>query len=293
MKIKNYIKKRFKYILREKYPSIYRPDSRPYISGDTLRKFSDHVFDETRSVIPENIKKNDIVFLKTDLKEIYFKNYHKNIKSEYILISHNSDVCLEESDLYYLDSKIIHWFGMKLNIESNDKISPVPSGLENKYLRANGNIKNFEEVLKNPIKDKKEKVLSSFNIHTNFQVRNNLNKLVLNDPKVDIKKFTKNTDYLNELSSYKYNLCPEGNNFESHRIWESLIFGVTPIVLKNHVNNNFHKLGVPLLIIDSWEELRNLSIEDLDDLNKENFNKEYKIFSMFNYWKDLINSKKI
>ncbi len=89
MKIKNYIKKRFKYILREKYPSIYRPDSRPYISGDTLRKFSDHVFDETRSVIPENIKKNDIVFLKTDLKEIYFKNYHKNIKSEYILISHN------------------------------------------------------------------------------------------------------------------------------------------------------------------------------------------------------------
>jgi len=193
----------------------------------------------------------------------------------------------------YLDSKIIHWFGIKLNIESNEKISPIPIGLENKYLRANGKIKNFKNVLRNPVCDKKEKVLSSFNIHTNFEVRKNLNELVLNDPKVDIKKFTKNTDYLKQLSTYKYNLCPEGNNFESHRIWESLIFGVTPIVCKNHINNNFYKMGIPLLILDSWEELRNLSIQDLDDLNRVNLNKEYKIFSMFNYWKDLINSKKI
>ena len=55
MNIKNYIKNRLRYILREKYPSIYRPDSKPYISGDTLRKFSDHIFDETTSIIPENI----------------------------------------------------------------------------------------------------------------------------------------------------------------------------------------------------------------------------------------------
>ena len=81
-----------------------------------------------------------------------------------------------------------------------------------------------------------------------------------------------------------------GNNYESHRIWESLIFNCTPVVRSNNVNNNFN-LGVPLLIIDDWSYLDDLTFEDLVNLNQINENKEYCKFSTWKFWKDLIESK--
>ena len=38
---------------------------------------ADHVFDEGKTLNPSKVKKNDIVFLKTELKEIFFNYYHK------------------------------------------------------------------------------------------------------------------------------------------------------------------------------------------------------------------------
>ena len=57
-----------------------------------------------------------ILFLKTDLKNIYFNNYHNEIKEPYILICHNSDDSIEEEDMEFIDSKIIYLFAQKLNV---------------------------------------------------------------------------------------------------------------------------------------------------------------------------------
>ena len=72
--------------------------------------------------------------------------------------------------------------------------------------------------------------------------------------------------------------------FESHRIWESLNFNVTPIVLNNIVNNNFFDIGVPLLLIDSWGDLKKMSIEDLNKLNSVNIGKDYQKFCRLDFW---------
>ena len=92
-----------------KFPGLYRPDSLPFVSGDTFRKISDHIFDESKSFDPKKVQNNDIVFVKTDLKDIYFNSFHNNIRSKYILICHNSDSSFEESDVNFIDEKIIHW----------------------------------------------------------------------------------------------------------------------------------------------------------------------------------------
>ena len=136
-----------------------------------------------------------------------------------------------------------------------------------------------------------KKILCSFNVHTNFNERKPLIEKVKNNNLYDIRKFTSNYEYLSELSKYKFILCPEGNNFESHRIWESLIFNCTPIVRSNTVNTNFFNLGVPLLIIDDWSYLNGLTFDDLVNLNQINKNKEYRKFSTWKYWKELIESK--
>ena len=61
------------------------------------------------------------------------------------------------------------------------------------------------------------------------------------------KTFDNNLEYLKELSKYKFSLCPPGNGLDTHRVWESLLVGTIPIVEDNELNNNFLKMGVPLV----------------------------------------------
>ena len=291
---KNLISNKINNYIRLKKPKLYRPTSKPFISGDTFRNYSDHIFDESQTLKPSKVKKNDIVFLKTDLKKIYFENYHPEIKNPYYLISHNSDESVDKTDIKFIDSKIKHWFAMKLNTQANDKVSPLPAGLENARYRNNGKVKNFKKIIDNNdylLSNKTKRILCSFNPNTNYQVRKPLLDISKKHPDIDIANFDNQFKYLENLSTYKFNLCPEGNNFESHRIWESLLFGCTPIVLNNIVNQNFFNLGVPLLILNSWDELKSYTCLDLEKLNKINFNKNYDQFVRFDYWKKYINSK--
>tara|TARA_A100001011_G_C14175299_1_gene784385 strand:- start:783 stop:1163 length:381 start_codon:yes stop_codon:yes gene_type:complete len=109
---------------------------------------------------------------------------------------------------------------------------------------------------------------------------------------IDIRNFSESKTYIKELSNYSFNLCPEGNNFESHRIWESLIFKTTPIVINNIVNQNFYNMGIPLIMLDNWNDLSNLDINDLKRINARNLEKNYEIFVNLNFWKSQIISAK-
>tara|TARA_Y100000816_G_scaffold292501_1_gene288134 strand:+ start:1658 stop:2554 length:897 start_codon:yes stop_codon:yes gene_type:complete len=295
MKInKRILTNRINNYLIQKNPNLYRPSSNPYISGDTFRKLADHIFDETQTLKPLNVDKDDIVFLKTDLKRVYFEHYHTKIQNPYYLITHNSDEAVNTSDLKLIDSKVQHWYAMKLNTKANEKVSPIPAGLENARYRNNGKVNNFKKVLKSDeylLSNKSNKILCSFNPNTNFDIRQPLLEIANGHPEINVKRFNNSLEYLYNLSTYKFNLCPEGNNFESHRIWESLLFGCTPIVIKNVVNMNFFDLGVPLLMLNSWDELKNYTCLDLEKLNKVNFNKKFEQFVTLDFWKKFIKSK--
>ena len=272
-------------------PKLYRPSSKPFISGDTFRKMADHIFDETKTIKPFKVKTNDLVFVKSDLLNIYFENYHPEINNPYILISHNSDENVDDSYMKYIDDKIIHWFCFKLNFESTKNVTPLPAGLENKRYGVNGIVKNYLKVKK--LKVNKAGILCSFNENTNYSERHDLKILSLRHKDISVINYDSPFEYLLGLNKFKFNLCPDGNGGESHRIWESLLFGVTPIVLRNRMNLNFFSMGVPLLMLESWEELNQLSYAKLNELNNINDNKSYIKYTSYNFWNDLIQTKKI
>lgn len=291
--IKNKLGNQFRRVTVDRYPFLYRPSSKPFLTGDSLRFFSDHVFDESKSFNPIKVKNGDVIFLNTGLKNIFFNHYHPMIREPYKLITHNSDYPVGAEDLKYLDEKIIHWFSSKLNTPATNKISCLPYGIENKRYMKNGKVKNFKKVLMETKKNKKErKVFCSFNPSTNPNHREQIHKNAMQRQDIFVvKNFTDNLKYLRELTKYKFNLCPEGNFFESHRIWESLIFGCTPIVEKNTVNENFFNIGIPLVILDSFDELTTISYEELEQKNKINEGKSYSVFSNLDYWIKIINNK--
>jgi len=284
---KQYLSNKFRDITLNRNPKIYRPSSEPFISGDTLRKKSRHHFDETKTLNPRKVNKNDIVFVKTELKEIYFKNYHSKIEAPYILIFHNSDDSFDEESKQYLDEKITHCFAQNLNIDSNKQISPLPIGFENKRYRVNGKVSNLQNALRLNYK-KEDKIFCSFNKNTNYQKRNVILNQIKSKENFVFKTFDNNFEYLKELSKYKFSLCPPGNGLDTHRVWESLLVGTIPIVEDIALNNNFIKMGIPLVLYRTIDEIeQNISKKTYIDTN--NFLK----FTQIDYWWNIIQGKKI
>ncbi len=272
------------------FPGVYRPSSKPYISGDTFRKMADHIFDETTGFKPEEVKEGDIVFLKSDLIYIYFKYFHKRIGNRYILLTHNSDFIIQEKDKILYDDKVIHWFSQNLNFPANDNFSILPIGLENKRYLNNGLIYYFKIYKKS---QKSSLILSSFNEITNNE-RRLVNEIIKDNKLVTSKTFQNNKLYKKHMSSFKFNICPPGNGVDTHRFWESLMFKTVPIVVKTEFTSNLQNLGVPGLYLNNWSDLNKLSEEELNTVYKEIVEKNnFEVFLSYVFWKELIKKTSI
>lgn len=272
-------------------PKFLRLSSKPYISGDTFRKISDHIFDETKTLNVSSVKKNQIVFLKTDLKDIYFKEFHPKIQNEYLLITHNSDHNVSLKDMDYLDEKIIHWFSVNLSFKAQDKISLLPIGFENRRYQNNGKLSNLNSAYE--LKEEKTKlVLASFNISTNYYKRKELYEISILNNLIDNKIFNTPREYICNLKKYKFLLCPEGNGIDTHRIWESLLVNTVPIMLKSSFSKNLSSLGIPVFTVNSWSELNELSEGELNSVYEKYKSFEFNKYVKFDYWMNTIYSKK-
>ena len=289
---KQIIGNNFRNLTLNKFPKLYRPDSLPYVSGDTFRKFADHIFDESKSIDPKKVQNNDIVFLKTDLKEIYFDNFHNEIKTKYIVVCHNSDTSFQPGDMKYIDDKIIHCFTQNLDTLPSAKVSPIPIGFENARFRNNGKTKLLKKYDQKFI-NKKDGVFCSFNTHTNYQIRSKIKELISGKDNFYFKQFKSFDEYLANISCYKFVLCPPGNGIDTHRVWETLLVGGIPIVEKNFLYSEFSRQGMPLIMIDNWEKIEEIDFDYF--LNyKLNLKKEVSWDSIirFKYWSQKIDSVK-
>jgi len=273
----------------ERYPNAFRPDSKPYISGDTFRKASNHVFDETKTLNPSKIKLNDIIFLNSDLIEIFFNHFDNKISNRYILITHNSDRNIGNKEFSYISNNVIHWFAQNLEIDENERISYIPIGLENLRRLKHGRKKWFKK--NNKVKSKL--ILCSFNTLTNYEKRDTAKTQVAKYGTVEIKDFESTEEYFYNLNDYMFVICPEGNGVDTHRIWESLLLKVIPIVILNPFTQNLKNKSVPCVYLNDWKDLEYLSPTDLEDLYLkclENYNDQH---IMFDHWINIIKSKAV
>lgn len=60
------------------------------------------------------------------------------------------------------------------------------------------------------------------------------------------------------IGDHRLVLCPRGNGLDTHRAWETLYVGRIPVVVTSSMDAAFD--GLPVIILDSWGELRNTSV---------------------------------
>ena len=248
-------KKLLQWIIR--FSEDPRPESFPYISGDTFRKHCDHIFDRTKTFRPQSVKANQTIFVQADMLKSFFEDLHPLISSPYILVSHNSDQNIGPEFFPFIDGKLIHWFAQSLTAP-HPKISPLPIGLENLHYQNHGVTSRFEKIRKN-IPAKNSRVLAGFNVRTNPEERSAALNVLRQHSAVDLlERPLRPAEYLERLATYKFVASPAGNSLDCIRTWEALYVRVVPIVKRSVISDFFRDLGLPLLVVKEWEDLKNI-----------------------------------
>ena len=232
------------------------------------------------------LKENDVIFCNTEVVELLFEslksvnNLH-NLK----LITHQSDRAITKKLFNKKPSCISHWYSTNVVYE-NPQLTPIPLGVNDFTFFDYMN----KEILKNHFYNEKnsverlEKLYLNFNFNTNRRERTNLFEFFSKKDWTVVEYPHKNPDsYYENISKYKFVLCPWGNGYDTYRFWESLYLGAVPVTKSHIAYKNFKDL--PAIFINNYETL------DIESLNQEENSVEEKL--NIKYWIDLINLNKV
>ncbi|MCH9620662.1 MAG: hypothetical protein S4CHLAM20_00630 [Chlamydiia bacterium] len=229
-----------------------RLSSYPFISGDSFRSVADFIYDEDiHKFNPRRVKRGDVVFIKIDYVDGFFRWIHPRIKHPYVIITHNGDKAITNKYARLLnDPKVLAWYGQNIEGIEHPKLKAIPIGLANRYLK-HGSLDIIRRYFKNRESSKRDKLLYlNINRGTNKKVRNYVCNLLLDQPFTVSRCGVSFQQYLNDLTQSNFVASPRGNGLDCHRTWESLYMGAIPIVESSSLDYIYKTL--PVVIVDDW-----------------------------------------
>jgi len=239
------------------------------------------------------IADGDSIFCRTDyLDELFYlikKSNTKNLK----LITHQTDIDISDKLEKNLPKNFIYWFGINKNTMSKRVIS-IPIGIAGNFSDKNLQVKDFDEnKIKNfDLNSKELKIYVNFQKNTNSTER----ELAIDVLKKSDKSFFSEPNlpkskYKEHLERFAFTLCPWGNGYDTHRVWEALYSGSVPII-KRHSTFEYLE-NLPALIIDDYEDLLKIDLNEcfekfqINKLNLEKLTIEYWVSQYKNEKQDI------
>ena len=168
-----------------------------------------------------------------------------------ILVTHNSDENITGSYADIVDHPRVRAMYSQNVLYDHPRLFCLPIGIANS-MWGHGDLATLSAIANRRIA-KTRGFYFYFGIGTNYTDRTRCRAecekkgLIFGTP-------LPHAEYLESLASYKYAICPAGNGIDSHRLWECLYLGVTPIMLRNTFTEKF-AAAFPCILLDSWEDL--------------------------------------
>lgn len=233
------------------------------------------------------LKNNDIIYTHTHhVAELFKEILDKGIIKHFYLISHNSDVNVDEVHAAMMPFNVVKWFTQNVCV-THPRIFSIPIGLENdRWLVKVPKLKIMNSLLRQH-KYTEGLVYMNHNIGTNIKERLHVYTLLELQPWVDSERGRngqKFTEYITSIFTHDFVICPAGNGMDTHRFWETLYMGSIPIV-KRDLNNRFYT-DLPVCFVDDWEEVTEKFLKS--ELKRIKASKWNMAKLEFLYWKNLI-----
>jgi hypothetical protein len=220
------------------------------ISGKSFMKCCQWVLDirypEERRFNIADAKNGDWVFINGD----QLNQFRSMISLPFFLtkrfniIIHNSDLPFRQQELEMILPLSKQIYAINTTV-FHPRLRTIPLGFPDRDLET---IQEF----------KKPDVPRDIEIYVNFKIKHNVDKrlncynAVKDNPNVVIKNEIPLEEYYIDLCRSKFVLCPEGTGIDTHRLYEALYFGATPVVLRNSLSHIYEKL--PVCIVEKWTD---------------------------------------
>ena len=170
-----------------------------------------------------------------------------------IWISGRSDLDVNDTLVGLYTDNFDRWYGTN-NESSDTRIISIPLGMQTNCRPDCIDI--MADVVQEPKLDINQ-VYMNFNINTCPRERQYVYNLFKNKDWVEEgtieNTLVSRTNFLREIKSHQFVLCPRGNGIETHRLWETLYMGSIPIVKKDIGYEDFYDL--PICFIDDWVDI--------------------------------------
>jgi len=147
-------------------------------------------------------------------------------------------------------------FAANVDIQ-HDKIIPIPRGLEDFERFSELKKKEYLTTYSNTDMKQEKLLYVNCSISTNPHDRTLPYEIFHTNDWCTVETGDNWTNFENfclKIKNHKFVLSPDGNGFGCHRTWESLYLGSIPIVQRHVFTEEFSK-DVPMVIVDSWEEV--------------------------------------
>ena len=220
-----------------------------------------------QSFIPNEILEDDLVFLNLDYVNNLVNFLRKNtIKNKFRLITQNSDRDFTKDIFLNLKDYCNKIYAINSTCD-DDIIVKIPIGINDQSTEF---LDNQDFTFKS-----KENL-----IYMNFRTGHHPSRRMCFDyfNQFDWVTITNENNYMpvndfyEKLKTFKYCISPRGAGIDTHRMYESLLFGVIPI-LKSSEIDDLHR-EFPVIIVNDWNEI---------DYNFLNDNYEYYLDKYFNW----------
>jgi hypothetical protein len=183
----------------------------------------------------------DWIFINGDYLQVFAPTMRTK---RYVFVIHNTDRSFGQQELDRLLPYAYHIFAINTTVR-HPKLTTIPLGFVDRQLPLLQTYQNTQ-----PIRD--IEIYANFTQSTNSEKRKACIDAFKNNPDVVFRTGLSVPEYLQDLSRSKFVLCPEGTGMDTHRVYESLLCGAIPVVLRNPLSHLYEKL--PVCILSSWSD---------------------------------------
>jgi hypothetical protein len=186
----------------------------------------------------------DWVFINGDYIDRFFTLMPLITTKRYFVIVHNSDLIFTESKLERLRKYVYRVYAINTNF-SHPRVTTIPIGFMDNQLE-------FLATFQPSNQERDIEIYLNFKPHHNFEKRLDCIRAFEGDPRVTVRDRVTVPEYYTDLCRSKFVLCPEGTGIDTHRVYEAMLCGATPVVLRNSLSHLYEKL--PVCIVNSWTD---------------------------------------
>lgn len=260
----------------------------PYVSGDSIAKLCDYIafgwfgsskFDEAAS------KSAKSIFVRAEqLEELEVFGESLGLRPS-VVVTGNSDRNFTVDRANPLGCKL--WLCQNNAMTPRPGLATLPIGLENRRLGRLGQKSLFRKS-KRRMQTALTRVFVPPMRPTNPERIKAVEEAQRRPDLFHVsREYVHERKYLDRVKDFQFVLCLEGNGFENHRIWECLYLGVFPILLRSRWSQSLTYLDLPLLVVDSLDDVCWELLEDFV-ARHSNWSPDSSDAIWVNYWRRVL-----